>query len=92
MGSKKDYQQKLEAQFNELSAKINELLAKIEATTKREYDKHAAELPEKLKAMRAKLKELKNESSEAWSDLRPGLEKAWVDLKESFAKAASRFK
>jgi len=35
---------------------------------------------------------LKHTSSEAWGDLKLGLERAWAELHESLNKAAARFK
>ena len=78
----------MERQLNELGAHINELLDKVGSSV----DKEAAALRPKLKAAAEKLDELKHTSTEAWGDLKPGLEKAWTELQKSFNQAAARFK
>ena len=82
------YRKKMETQLNELGTRINQLLEKVGTGVDRELDA----LRPKLKAMGEKLDELKHTSTEAWGDLKPGLEKAWAELQKSFNQAASRFK
>lgn len=88
MTSRKEYQRKMEEEFLKLSAKIDALLSQVEAKARKEYEA----LPAKVEAVRAKLKELKSAGAGAWEDMKPGLEKAWNELRTSFDKAASRFK
>ena len=87
MGEKFD-RQKFEAQMEELKAQIPDLMSRVETAVGRE----AEALRPKLKAAQDRLLELKQTSAEAWSDLKPGLEKAWDELYRSVNQAASRFK
>ena len=82
------YRKKMEIQLNELGTRINQLLDKVGTGVDRELDA----LRPKLKAVGEKIDELKHTSTEAWRDLKPGLEKAWAELQKSFNQAASRFK
>ncbi len=88
MADEQSYWKKMETQLNELGAQISELLGKLETGV----DKELEALRPKLKAAREKLDELKRTSADAWGDLKPGLEKAWVELQKSFNEAAARFK
>ncbi|HEY2981644.1 MAG TPA: hypothetical protein VGJ22_10715 [Anaerolineales bacterium] len=88
MADEQSYRKKMEAQLNELGAQISELLGKLGTGV----DKELEALRPKLKAAREKLEELKQTSADAWGDLKPGLEKAWVELQKSFNEAAARFK
>ena len=78
----------METQLNELGAQIQELLSRVG----KEVDKEIDALRPKLKVAQEKLDELKQASSEAWGDLRPGFEKAWSELQKSVGQAAARFK
>ena len=88
MAGDQSYRKKMEAQLDELRTRFNELLAKVGTGVDQEIEA----LRPKLKAMGEKLDELKHTSTEAWGDLKPGLERAWAELQESFNKAAARFK
>jgi len=88
MSDKQSYQKKMEAQLDELRTRFNELKNKVGAGV----DKEIEALRPKLKAMGEKLDELKHTSTEAWGDLKPGLERAWAELQKSFSQAAARFK
>jgi chromosome segregation ATPase len=79
---------KLEAQIVELRGQIAELLKKLETSVGKEVE----ELRPKLKALQERLNELKSTSTEAWGDLKPGLQKACEELSKSVNQAASRFK
>lgn len=78
----------METQLNDLGAQIHDLLNKVG----NEVDKEVEALRPKLKVAQEKLDELKHTSTEAWGDLKPGLEKAWSELQKSFGQAAARFK
>ncbi len=74
--------------LNELRAQINGLRKKLETAAGTE----AEALRPKLKVAQNKLRELKETTAEAWDDLKPGLQKAWVELQNSLKQAASRYK
>src|SRR5437879_12257817 len=88
MSEEQSYRKKMETQLNELGKQINELVDKVGTGV----DKELEALRPKLKAVGEKLDELKQTSTEAWGDLRPGLEKAWSELQKSVGQAAARFK
>ncbi len=79
---------KIEAQLNELSRQIHALVSEMETAVARE----AEALRPKLKAAQDRLNELKENSKEAWGDVKPGLAKAWDELHASLNQAAARFK
>ena len=78
----------MENQINRMAGRIDDLLAQAESGVRR----GCGHLPAHLKAARSKLDELRQESGEAWGDLKPGLQKAWKELRDSVEIAASRFK
>jgi len=88
MGDEQSYRKKMETQLNEIGSQISELLDKVGTAA----DKELEALRPKLKAAGEKLDELKHTSTEAWGDLKPGLEKAWAELQKSLNQAAARFK
>jgi chromosome segregation ATPase len=92
---RKAFEEKLDAQINELNAQIAMLKAKADkakAEAKLEYYKSIEALQLKRDTARAKLHELKSAGDEAWDDLKSGAEKAWDDLKSAFHAAAAKFK
>ena len=88
MTDEKSQRKTIENQVNELRGQISELMRKLETAV----GKEAEVLRPKLKAAQEKLHELKQTSTEAWGDLKPGFEKAWEELHKSLNQAASRFK
>jgi hypothetical protein len=88
MKDDKGAHKKLEEQLAELGAQIGDLVRRLETAA----EKEAEALRPKLKAAQERLLELKATSGEAWSDLKPGLAKAWDELQKSFNQAAARFK
>ena len=88
MADEQSYRKKKETQLNDLGAQIQELLTKFGA----EVDREVEALRPKFKEAQEKLETLKQTSTEAWGDLKPGLEKAWSELQKSVAQASSRFK
>jgi hypothetical protein len=92
---RKAFEEKLDAQINELNAQIALFKAKADkakAEAKVEYYKSIEGLQLKRDTARAKLHELKASGDEAWDDLKTGAEKAWEDVKNSFHAAAAKFK
>jgi len=92
---KKAYQEKIEAQLKEFAAKIDVLAAKADkakAEAKVKYNKQIEGLRAKQESVRQKLVGLKEPGSEAWEDLKQGLDAALDDLKGAVQSAVSRFK
>lgn len=77
----------MEERINSLGRRIDEMLSQAETSARRECQ----QLPGRLKTARLKLDQLGRESEEAWKDLRPGLEKAWGELREAVSQASTRF-
>jgi hypothetical protein len=93
---RKAYEEKLDAQINELNAQLALIKAKADkakAEAKVEYYTTIEALQLKRDTARAKLHELKKASGDdAWDDLKASAEKAWDDVKSAFHTAAEKFK
>jgi archaellum component FlaC len=92
---KKDYQKRLEEIFDELSTKINIVKEKLEVggSETREKLKEEIDLLEtKRTAALNQLQEIKTASSDGWSLLRAGADRAIEDLKFSYEQAVARLK
>jgi hypothetical protein len=91
-----DYQGRMEAQLSEWGAEIDKLKAKADkakkAVTRQGYDDQIEVLRAKQAVMQKKLQELKTSNGGAWGDLKEGLGYSWNEIKDSFKKAAGRFK
>jgi TolA-binding protein len=95
MGTKEDYQQKLEAQLREWQAKLDQLQAKkdqAEADQKIAYKEQIDDLEAKKRALEQKLDELQDAGGDAWEEVKSGTEKAWNDLDAAFSRALERFR
>lgn len=95
MDEKQAYAQKLQAQLDEWNAEIDKLrakAAKAEAEAEIHYAKQIQELEQQQQEAKARLRELEQSSTEAWRDLKVGLDSAWQRLGESVRAASSRFK
>ena len=95
MGIKEAYQEKMSANLREWQAKIDMLKAKADQAEAEQKVK----LYEKIESLRTKqqhahkkLDELRSASEGAWEEVKSGVELAWHDLKDSFDRAADRFK
>ncbi|MCX5891562.1 MAG: hypothetical protein NTW80_01050 [Deltaproteobacteria bacterium] len=92
--SLQEYQEKMEAQFKELTAKLEELKGKATkagADAKAEMTKQIEALKPKLEAAQQKIHELKAASGPAWEKLKEGSEKAMADLKQTWESVKSKF-
>jgi hypothetical protein len=94
-GKKGAYQEKIEAQMKEFAAKIDILATKAgqaKAEAKVKYYEQIEGLRAKQESVRQKLQGLKEPGSEAWGDLKKGIDSALEDLKVAVQSAVSRFK
>src|SRR5690606_39158565 len=89
---RKSYQQKTEERLRRLGARIDELLKEVEVRAREEYRRLSETLPHKLKKAQEELERLKAAGDEAWSEFRPGLERAWTDVKDAWEKGSERFR
>jgi uncharacterized coiled-coil DUF342 family protein len=95
MENREEYQGKMEAQLSEWGAEIDKLKDRADraaADTRQGcYDQIEA-LHAKQASIQAKLQELKTSGDDAWGDLKEGLDSSWNEVRDSFNKAAARFK
>lgn len=92
---RKAYEEKIDAQLEELNAQLVLLKARADkaaAAAKIEYYKTIEALQQKQDEAGAKLHELKSSGDDAWEDLKTGSEKAWNEIKIAFNEAVARFK
>ena len=95
MSTREVYEKKLRAQLDEWKAELDVLKAKAsnaEANAQLEYEHILAGLKGKHETAKSKLQELERASDDAWEDIKEGLEFAWIELRDAFKSAASRFK
>ncbi|MFC1835472.1 hypothetical protein ACFL2Q_12170 [Thermodesulfobacteriota bacterium] len=92
---KRDYQRRLEEVLDELSTKINMVKEKIEAGGSETREKLREEidfLETKRTAALNQLQEIRATSSDGWSLLKAGADRAIEDLKFSYEQAVARLK
>ena len=95
MGIKEEYQKELQDQLDEWGKDIDKLKAvaeKAKAGLQVEYYKEIDELKDLQGEAQLKLQDLKEESGDAWDDLKLGVELAWAALGDALKSASSRFK
>lgn len=95
LSPKQAFQQKLEAQLQELDMLFDKLklqasLGKADLST--EIQKQLELLTHKRSAAQAKLNELSRRSENAWEDLKGGAEKAWDEMRNTLNQIAARFR
>jgi hypothetical protein len=94
MGMKEAYEQKLQAQLDEIALEIEKLNVKAnkaEADTKLEYHKEIDKLKALQEQAKVKLDNIKQSSNDAWEDLKSGMDNAWTALSDAVKSANSRF-
>ena len=95
MNDKELYQQKMQAQLDELRAKIDTLKVKASlagADAKDEMNKQVAAMESRIDEGKVKLAKLAESSDEAWETMKDGMESAWDSLKHAATEAAAKFK
>jgi multidrug resistance efflux pump len=95
MENRDEYHDKMEAQLSEWGAEIDKLKAEADQAatdTRQGYYDQVEALRSKQAVIQMKLQELKTSNDGAWWDLKEGLDHSWNEIKDSFKKAASRFK
>jgi hypothetical protein len=63
----------------------------LESDAKKNWDASMVDLDDKRKAAHAKLQEMENATSQAWTDIEKGVQSAWKDLKTAVQKASKQF-
>jgi DNA repair exonuclease SbcCD ATPase subunit len=90
-----EYLGRMETQLGEWGAeldKLRDMADKAAADTKQSYCDEIEALHAKQASMQVKLQELKTSGDDAWGDLKEGLDHSWSQVRDSFSKAAARFK
>jgi hypothetical protein len=73
----------MESRLRSLGARIDDLMARAEVAKERAGEK-AAVLRDKQEHAMTRLSEMKSCSGEAWHEFKPGLDRAWEDLKKAW--------
>jgi uncharacterized coiled-coil DUF342 family protein len=92
--TKEAYSAKIEAKVDHLNGQIDEMVAKAnqaKAEMTVQYQEQIDDLCRKRDVAKVKLRDLKDASGEAWSDLREGLERSWDELSHAFNLAIKHF-
>ena len=91
---KSDFQEKLNAQVDELEAKLDNLKLKAKDATadaKEKYNALIDDIEPKIAEGKAKLKELADTADDAWDDVKEGAASIWEQMKSTFNKVADKF-
>tara|TARA_R110002124_G_scaffold196629_1_gene363702 strand:+ start:277 stop:564 length:288 start_codon:yes stop_codon:yes gene_type:complete len=94
MSSKEAYRRKVEAQMDEWQAEIDKLVAQSkgkEADSEIQYNKWIRELKSKKAAAQSRLDNVNKASTDAWEDLKDGVQKATNDLSDAIKSAKKHF-
>jgi TolA-binding protein len=92
--TKEAYSAKIEAKVERLNGQIDEMVAKAnqaKAEMTVQYQEQIDDLCRKRDIAKVKLRDLKAASSDAWSDMREGLERSWDELSHAFNLAIKHF-
>lgn len=95
MNDKELYRQKRQAQLDEWKADVAKLKARAagaKADAQLEFNKHAAELEQRLHEAGARLSELAAAGEETWDSARKNVETTWSALKAGVGAAAAKLK
>ncbi len=95
MTDKEIFQQKMQAQLDELKAQVDLLKTKASgasADAQLEMNKHIEALQTRIDDGTVKLSALAQAGKEAWVPMKEGVESAWADLKSAVGDAAAKFK
>jgi len=95
MGMKETYERKIDAELRQWQARIEILKAKAdqaEAAQKLKYYEEIEALRTGLLQAREKLDALRAASTDAWEEVRSGMEQSWHDLRSAFERAAEKLK
>ncbi|GAB6088529.1 sll1863 family stress response protein [Spirochaeta dissipatitropha] len=95
MSAREELIQKLKTRLDEWNKSIDELEAqaeKVEADAKIKLQEQLQDLKKQRDSARNDLRDLQSASSEAFEDMKDGLEQAWKSINDSFRSALTRFK
>jgi hypothetical protein len=95
MENRESFFNRLHKTIDDLQAGISKLEEKFNRASgdfKVKYEPELNELREKKRIAEEKLKYFKSSGSEAWKDIKTGLESAADELQKAFKNAAAKFK
>jgi hypothetical protein len=93
--TKKAYQEKVDAQLDEIKAQIGLLKAKAEkakAEAKIKYNQQLEDLRQKRETVESRLEQLKMTGGEAWRELKTGVDEAMKNLENAVTDATAQFR
>lgn len=93
MSDKEAYERKLEAKLEEWQADIDKLRAQAKeagADAQIRYQQQIDELRKYRDDMEARLAEMREAQSAAWTDIKGGVDKAWDDMSKAMQDAWKR--
>ena len=94
MSKREIFVEKLKAQLDEWNAEVDRLESKtevIDAHYRAQYRAVIQEIKGKAQQIERKLTVIRNSSTDAWEDLKAGVEGAWKDFEASLKQAKERF-
>lgn len=92
---KENYQLKIQAQLDEWRADIDRLKEKAKkapAEGRQKYQESIDRLELRMNEGKAKLKDLKESTDEAWDSVREGADSIWDTMKATFAEVKEKFR
>ena len=94
MSARKIFVEKLKAKLDEWNAEVDRLESKaemIDAQNQARYRATIQEIKAKIRQVERKLTVIKNSSTDAWQDLKEGVEIAWKDFEASVKQVKEQF-
>jgi hypothetical protein len=91
---KAQYQKKIQeklAQYNQNFMELEAKLVMMNEQAKADLTAEMEKLDDKKTAVATKVKELQGTSGEAWTDLKAGMDKAFMEMDKAYDQAKSRF-
>ena len=95
MNTKNAYQDKMDARLREWQANIDALKARADqagAEQRIKYHEEIDSLRTKQQRVQEKLEELRTAGTDAWEDVKAGVEVAWTDLQDAVQRARDKFR
>jgi uncharacterized coiled-coil DUF342 family protein len=94
MNMKNAYQDKMDARLREWQANIDALRARADqvgAEQRIKYYEEIESLRTKQQRVHEKLEELRTAGTDAWEEVKTGVEVAWSDLQDAVQRARDKF-
>jgi len=95
MNMKDAYQDKMDARLREWQANIDALKARADqagAEQRIKYYEEIESLRTKQQHVHERLEELRTAGTDAWEEIKAGVEVAWTDLQDAVQRARDKFR